>query len=203
MLETKTKGNIIVISGPSGVGKDTIVKNLLKEMDNIILSVSYTTREKREKEEDGKDYFFITKEEFEEKIKNNEFLEYATYINNYYGTSKRQVKKLLNEGIDVILVIEVKGTKIIKELIPDAILIFIMPPSLEELKNRLKKRTGDSKEQISDRLETAYQEIKQYKKYNYVVTNDDINNAVEKVKSIIIAEKCRIDRIISIDLGID
>ena len=200
MFKTRTKGSIIVISGPSGTGKDTVVVELLKKIENIKLSISYTTRMARSNEENGKDYFFISKEEFEEKIKNNEFLEYASYINNYYGTPKKQVEELIDSGIDVILVIEVQGAKQIKELMPDAILVFIMPPSMKELKNRLKKRNTNTKEEITDRFESAYKEIKEYKNYDYIVINKDINKTVEKVKSIIMTEKCRTNRITEIDL---
>ena len=183
------KGNIFVISGPSGVGKDTIVECILKEMPNIRLSISYTSREKRENEIEGRDYFFITKEEFKQKIEDNEFLEYAMYSDNYYGTSKKQVQELLNNGLDVILIIEVEGAKKIKKIIPDATFIFIMPHSIEELKKRLEKRKTESKEEIPKRLSIAEKEMKESKNYDYVVVNEDISNTKEKVKEIILSKK--------------
>lgn len=201
MLKTKQRGSLIVISGPSGSGKGTIIKEVLNDLTNIALSTSYTSRAIRGKEEQGKEYFFVSKEEFEKMIQNNEFLEYAEYSSNYYGTSKKVVNELLDQGKDVILEIEVQGALQIKNMIEDSIFIFIMPPTMQELRKRLINRQTDSKEQIFNRFKTAYKEINEYTKYNYVVSNDDLMQAVEKVKSIILAEKCRVDRIIDIDLG--
>ncbi|MBE6160530.1 MAG: guanylate kinase [Lactobacillales bacterium] len=195
MLKLNKKGSLIVISGPSGAGKDTVVNKLKEINDNIWVSISCTSRLPRGSEIDGKDYFFLTKEQFEEKINNNEFLEYAVYNDNYYGTPLYKINEKLNEGIDVILVIEVQGALYVKQHVKDAIFIFIMPPSMEELKNRLVNRKTESKDKILNRFKTAYNEINEITKYNYVVVNDEIEKASNKVNSIIMSEKCRVDRI--------
>lgn len=201
MLKTKKRGTLIVISGPSGAGKGTIIKEIVNDLSNIELSTSYTSRSPRGQEENGKEYFFVSKKEFEKMIQNNEFLEYAEYSSNYYGTSKSIVNSLLDQGKDVILEIEVQGALQIKNMIEDSIFIFIVPPTMQELRKRLVNRKTDSKEQIFNRFKTAYKEINEYAKYNYVVANDNLLDAVAKVKAIILAEKCRVDRIIDIDLG--
>ncbi len=195
MLKVNKKGSLIVISGPSGAGKDTVVNKLKEINNNIWVSISCTSRLPRKNEEEGKDYFFLTKEKFMEKINKGEFLEYAIYNDNYYGTPIDKIKEKLNSGIDVILVIEVQGALYVKQHIKDAIFIFIMPPSMEELKNRLIKRNTDSKEKILERFKIAYNEINEMTKYNYVVVNDEIDTSANKVNSIIISEKCRVDRI--------
>lgn len=195
MLKLNKKGSLIVISGPSGAGKDTVVNKLKEINDNIWVSISCTSRLPRGSEVDGKDYFFLTKEQFEEKINNNEFLEYAVYNDNYYGTPLYKINEKLNEGVDVILVIEVQGALYVKQHVKDAIFIFIMPPSMEELKNRLVNRKTESKDKILNRFKTAYNEINEITKYNYVVVNDEIEFAANKVNSIIMSEKCRVDRI--------
>ena len=195
MLKVNKKGSLIVISGPSGAGKDTVVNKLKEINNNIWVSISCTSRLPRKNEEEGKDYFFLTKEKFMEKINKGEFLEYAIYNDNYYGTPIDKIKEKLNNGIDVILVIEVQGALYVKQHIKDAIFIFIMPPSMEELKNRLIKRNTDSKEKILERFKIAYNEINEMTKYNYVVVNDEIDTSANKVNSIIISEKCRVDRI--------
>ena len=202
MIKKKIKGDLIIISGPSGCGKGTICSELIKNNDNITISTSATTRSPRDGEVDGVDYFFISKEEFEEKIKNNEFLEFAkVHHDNYYGTLKDKVISNINKGIDVILEIDIEGALQINNTMPEGIFIFILPPSMRELKKRLIKRNTETKEQIVDRFKKAYQEINEVSKYNYVVINDEINNAVNKVKSIIQAEKCRVDRIEDFDLN--
>lgn len=195
LVKTNSRGNLIVISGPSGAGKDSIVEGLLKINNKVWLSVSATTRSKRGNEQDGVEYYFLTKEEFEEKINNNELLEYAKYNDNYYGTPKEQIKEKLNQGYDVILVIEIQGAIKIKELVKEAIFIFILPPSMEELKRRLINRNTEDEEKILKRFKTAYNEINELTKYNYVVINDKLDEAIEKVNSILISEKCRVDRI--------
>ena len=202
IIKQKEKGILTVISGPSGAGKDSIVNEIVKRNNvNVWVSISMTSRSSRGKEENGKDYFFVSKEEFEEHIKNNDFLEYATYNDNYYGTPKSKIEEYLNKGIDVILIIEIKGALQIKNLIPEALFIFIMPPSMDELKNRLVARGTENEEKIISRFKTAYQEINEVTKYNYVVVNDDLNKAVKKVESILLAEKCRVDRIEEIFLN--
>lgn len=201
MLKINKKGLLIVISGPSGAGKDTICQKLINECNNLYLSISMTTRKPRNTEISGKDYFFVTNDKFEENIKNNIFLEYAIYNNYYYGTPKDKVEEMINKGKDVILVIDIKGAINIQKIIPSALFIFIMPPDMETLKNRLIGRKTESKEVVVERFKTAYNEINNYKKYNYVVINDNLNECVGKVKAIIKAEKCRVDRIEEIDLG--
>lgn len=201
MIKTNNKGLLIVVSGPSGAGKDTICRKLIKDDSNIWMSVSMTTRKPRPLEKDGVDYFFVSKEDFLNKINNNTFLEYASYNDNYYGTPKDKVEEKLNEGKDVILVIDINGAVNIKKIIPSALFIFIMPPDMETLKNRLIGRKTESKDKVVQRFITAYNEVNNYKKYNYVVVNDKVEDAVNKVKSIIQSEKCRVDRIEDIYLG--
>jgi len=194
IIKQKEKGLLIVVSGPSGAGKDTIINEVMKkESTNAWISISMTSRDPRGSEENGVDYFFVTREEFERNIEKGNLLEYAEYNGNYYGTPKHKIDEYLNKGIDVILIIEIQGALQIKELIPEA--LFIMPPSMEELKMRLVNRGTDSEEKIIGRFKTAYQEINEVTKYNYVVVNDRIENAVNKVSSIMLAEKCRTDRI--------
>ena len=201
MIKTNNKGLLIVVSGPSGAGKDTICHKLIKENSNIWMSVSMTTRKPRPLEKEGVDYFFVSSEDFLNKIKDNTFLEYASYNDNYYGTPKDKVEEKLNEGKDVILVIDINGAINIKKIIPSALFIFIMPPDMETLKNRLIGRKTESKDKVVQRFITPYNEVNNYKKYNYVVVNDKVEDAVNKVKSIIQSEKCRVDRIEDIYLG--
>ena len=204
MIKEKPKGLLIVVSGPSGAGKGTICNKLINEMDNIKLSISMTSRPPRGKEVNGKEYYFVTKEEFEEKIKNDQFLEYAVvHHNNYYGTPKANIEEDLSKGKNVLLEIDIQGALKVKEKVQEAIFIFIMPPSMKVLKERLTNRNTESEDKVFERFKTAYKEINDYKKYNYVVVNDEIETAVDKVKSIIMAEKCRVDRIEDIYLNTD
>lgn len=200
MLKVDGNGLLIVVSGPSGAGKDTICNKVIEDSDNIWLSVSMTSRNHRGNEKEGKNYFFVTKEEFEQKIKDGKLLEYTNYNGNYYGTPKDKLEDYLNRGIDVILVLDINGAINIKKLVPSALFIFIMPPDMETLKKRLIARKTESKEKVIARFTEAYNEINSYNKYNYVVVNDKIENAVSKVKAIIQAEKCRVERIEEIKL---
>lgn len=200
MLKVDGNGLLIVVSGPSGAGKDTICNKVIEDSDNIWLSVSMTSRNPRGNEKEGKNYFFVTKEEFEQKIKDGKLLEYTNYNGNYYGTPKDKLEDYLNRGIDVILVLDINGAINIKKLVPSALFIFIMPPDMETLKKRLIARKTESKEKVIARFTEAYDEINSYNKYNYVVVNDKIENAVSKVKAIIQAEKCRVERIEEIKL---
>ena len=189
------RGVLIVISGPSGAGKGTICKALLEKHKNIYLSVSATTRKPREGEVEGVNYYFLTKETFEEKVKENGFLEYANVHGNFYGTPKVNVEKMLEEGKDVILEIDIQGALQVKENFKEGVFIFILPPSMEELKQRIIKRGSETQESLMTRFKNAYKEINYVSKYNYAVVNDKLDIAVSKVESIIAAEKCRVDRI--------
>lgn len=196
MIKQKKQGDLIIISGTTCAGKGTVIEQLLKRNDNLTLAISYTSRAIRAGEVDGKDYIFISRDEFERKIENGDFLEYAFVHNsNYYGTPKKEVKEMLEAGRDVILEIEVQGAQQIKEMFPETILIFIMAPSMEEIKRRIKVRGSENNEQIIDRFQTAYREINEIPKYNYVVVNDEVESAVQKVEAILMSEKCRVDRI--------
>ena len=178
------KGKFIVVSGPSGVGKGTILERVIP-MVNGWLSVSATSRSPREGEVDGVNYYFISKNEFEDKIKKGEILEYNCYNGNYYGTLKDSVLNKINDGVDVFLEIEVNGAHNIKRMFPDATLIYIAPPSIDELKKRLIHRGTESIEVINQRIEIAKKEIKEIDFYDYVVVNDDLEKAIEEVINIV------------------
>ena len=195
MIKSKKQGSMIIISGTTCAGKGTVIKELLKRNKNLKLSISYTSRDIRPGDVVGSTYHFVSKEEFESKIANGDFLEYALVHGNYYGTPKGEIIKMLDEGYDVILEIDVEGAKKIKKMFPSTILIFIMAPSMEVVKERIKNRNSESTEQILQRFKTAYQEINEVYNYNYVVVNDILEDAVLKVESILISEKCRVDRI--------
>lgn len=178
------KGRLFVVSGPSGTGKGTICKELIKD-EKIRLSVSMTTRSPREGEEHGKSYFFATKEEFLQKIDADGFLEYAEVFGNYYGTPKMEVLELIDEGIDVLLEIDVQGALQIKEVYPEAVLVFILPPSMEELRKRLSGRGTETPEVVERRLGKAAHEISFAAQYDYAVINDQLEEAVENVRTVI------------------
>ena len=202
MIKVKEKGLLIVVSGPSGCGKSTLNQLLLQKRDNIVMSISDTTRALRGKEINGVDYNFISKEEFEENIKNNKYLEYAkVHSDKYYGTPVDWVEKMLDDGNDVILEIDIEGARQINEKRSDAIFIFIMPPSMAILKQRLISRNTETKDQVVERFKTAYKEINEVAKYNYVIVNNDIDTALNKMNAIITCEKCRVDRIEDVELG--
>ncbi len=202
MIKSKKKGDLIVISGPSGCGKDSICNKVIKKRKNIQISVSMTTREKRQGEKEGKDYYFVTKEEFEKSIENDDLLEYAiVHEKDYYGTPKSNLFKILEDGIDVILIIDIQGALQIKEKYPEAIFIFILPPSMRELKKRLIKRGSETKESMFRRFKSMYKEINEIVKYNYVVVNDELDDAVNKVIAILDSQKCRVDRIEELDVS--
>lgn len=201
IIKSNQHGNLIVISGPSGAGKGSVISKLMESYDNLWLSVSMTSRSVRSNDIPDVTYYFVSKEEFEERIKDGVFLEYAMYNGNYYGTPKDKINEKLREGKDVILEIEIQGALKVKELVPDAIFIFILPPSMNELKKRLVGRGTDSRDKIIKRFSTAYREINEVTKYNYVVVNDDVDKAVNKVNSILLSERCRVDRIEDIYLN--
>jgi len=202
IIKTKSRGILIVVSGPSGAGKGTICSKLKERNSNIWLSTSMTTRSPRGEEKNGVEYFFVSKEEFEQKIKDDGFLEYAiVHSGQYYGTPKDKIVDMLNKGKDVVLEIDIQGAIEIQSKISDALFIFIMPPTMEILKDRLIKRNTESKEKVLERFKTAYKEINEVTKYNYVVVNDEIEIATKKVEAIIMAEKCRVDRIEEVELN--
>lgn len=184
------KGSLILLIGPSGSGKGTILKELLLTQENTFLSVSATTRKPRPGEVDGQNYFFLTKDKFKEQISANCMLEYANYCGNFYGTPKAAVLERISKGENVILEIEVQGAKQIKSIYPEAVLIFIVPPSLTELKHRLIDRNTEDKETVKRRLNEALNEIEFAYECDYVVVNDTVSKAVEEIKSIISAQGC-------------
>lgn len=179
------RGILVVVSGFSGAGKGTLMKRLMEKYDNYALSVSATTRTPRLGEEHGREYFFHTKQEFEELILQDALIEYAQYVDNYYGTPKAYVEKQLNAGKDVILEIEIQGALKVKEKLPDTLLLFVTPPSAEELKHRLVNRGTESMEVIESRLRRAAQEAKAMPEYDYILINDQIEECVDTMHSVI------------------
>lgn len=191
------RGLLIVFSGPSGVGKGTVRQEIFSTPDHKFeYSVSMTTRAQRPGEVDGKDYFFRSREEFEELIRNGQMLEYAEYVGNYYGTPLTYVNETLDKGVDVFLEIEVQGALQVKKKVPDAIFIFLTPPDLNELQERLVGRGTDSEEVIAQRIERAREEIALMSEYDYAIVNDEVPLAAERVKRVIEAEHFRVDRVI-------
>lgn len=197
ILKLKNKGLLIVISGPTSVGKGTICKRLVDGKRKMWYSVSMTSRPLRAGEVEGVSYFFVTKEEFEENIKEDNLLEYATvHEGEYYGTPKKPILDYMEKGYDVVLDIDIQGALKVKELVKEAVFIFVLPPSMRELKNRfIKRNRGESVEEMMRRFETAYKEINEMNKYNYVVVNDNLETALKKVRAIITSERLRVDRI--------
>ncbi|MGO3019094.1 MAG: guanylate kinase [Anaerococcus sp.] len=188
------KGFLLVISGPSGVGKGTVLHDLMNTQKNLVYSVSVTTREKRSGEMEGVSYFYKTHDEFEQMIKEDKFLEYAKVHNNYYGTPKEFVENKINEGKIVILEIDVQGALNVKKNYDNGVYIFLAPPSLSELKNRIVRRGTESVEDIKLRLNNAKKELKYIEQYDYLVVNDHLNSAINLVNEIINAEKHRVTR---------
>ena len=185
------KGKLIVISGPSGAGKSTVVFQAMEGRNDLCFSTSVTTRKPRPGEVDGREYFFVDLERFDEMIKNDELLEHAVYVANSYGTPRKYVEDKLNSGMNVLLDIEVQGARQVAEKMPDAVKIFIIPPSLEELERRLVGRGTDTARAIEARLIRARQEYQEADFYDYIIVNDDANRAAEELKAIITAEHCR------------
>ncbi|MGG6432113.1 guanylate kinase [Anoxybacillus sp. D401a] len=195
-MSVKERGLLIVLSGPSGVGKGTVRKALFSQPDiQLQYSISVTTRQPREGEVDGVDYFFKTREQFEHMIRNNELLEWAEYVGNYYGTPIEYVEKTLQEGKDVFLEIEVQGAMQVRKVFPEALFIFLAPPSLSELRKRIEMRGTESEDLIRDRLQAAKEELEMMDAYDYVVENDQVELACERIKAIVMAEHCRRERV--------
>lgn len=192
----KKKGMLVVISGPAGVGKGTLCRALMAQANDLEYSVSVTTRASRSGETEGKEYYFRTKEEFKKMIEEEKLLEWAEFLGNFYGTPRFHVEAMLEKGKTIILEIDIQGAKQIKALYPQGVFIFIVPPSLAVLSNRLRGRGTESEEVIQNRLARALEELENVKDYNYAVENDDIEVAVKKLKSIIVAENCSTDRVV-------
>lgn len=185
------KGTLIVLSGSSGVGKSTVLAKVLKAHPDIYFSVSFTTRAPRPGERDGVNYYFVDRAEFEQRIEQDEFLEYAEYVGNYYGTSMKAIHEKLEKGVDVLLDIEVQGAANVKARCPEAVTIFMIPPSFHELERRLRARKTDDDAKIISRLERARQEFKEIPNYDYMVVNDRIENAVGEIETILTAASYR------------
>lgn len=188
------KGLLIVLSGPSGSGKGTICKSFLEKNEKVGLSISATTRAPRDGEVDGTHYFFIDKPKFEEMIQKKELLEYVHVFDNYYGTPKKYVDDKIESGDDVILEIEIEGAKNIKTSYPDAVLIFVLPPTIEELRRRICSRGTETMEQIEKRLDRSIREISEIEQYSYFIVNDDLEYSVKELEAIVLAEKNRVSR---------
>ena len=191
----KKQGTLFIISAPSGSGKTTLCARLVEAVDSLYRSISMTTRPPRPGERDGMDYIFIEKPEFIKRMKKKEFLEWAKVFGAYYGTPKKRIMHMLKRGSDVLLSIDVQGAMKIKRLKLGAVYIFILPPSLAMLKERLVNRSTDSKEAISERMDIAKKEISRSQKYDYVIVNNRLESALDNLRAIIIAERCRVKRI--------
>ncbi|UMZ73292.1 guanylate kinase [Natranaerofaba carboxydovora] len=193
-VDNGSNGLLIVLSGPSGVGKGTVRDELFRVNDNIIYSVSITTRQPRKGETDGKDYFFSSKNNFFKMIENNELLEWAEVYGNYYGTPRQFVEKNLENGKDVILELDIQGALQVQDSFPEGVFIFLLPPSISELKERIKRRGTEAKEDLDKRLGAAKEEIYIAREYHYVIVNKEVNSSASTINSIIQAEKCKFNR---------
>lgn len=189
-----SKGVLTVVSGFSGAGKGTVMKRLIQKYDDYALSISVTTRKPREGERDGIEYFFKTKEEVETMIENDEFLEYARYVDNYYGTPRFYVEEMLAKGKNVILEIEIQGAMQIKSKNPEAVLVFVTPPSFEELRNRLVGRGTETADVIESRLKRASEEAEGMPSYDYILVNDQVEDCVDRLHQIILSERAKAQR---------
>ncbi len=188
------KGKLIIISGPSGAGKSTIVFKTMEGRNDLCFSTSVTTRSPREGEVDGRDYFFIDRARFDEMVMNDELLEHASYVTNCYGTPRAYVERQLEKGMNVILDIEIQGARQVREKMPEAVTVFILPPSMDVLRSRLEGRGTDSKEAIESRIRRAVQELREADFYDYLIVNHDLETAAKELEAILIAEHCRFDR---------
>ena len=188
------RGLLLVVSGPSGAGKGTVCTRLVEKRDDVFLSISATTRAPRQGEVDGKHYYFISEADFESRIKNGGMLEHAVFCGNYYGTPKQAVDEMLAAGKNVILEIEVQGAMKVRSHYPEGVYIFVLPPSMQELRKRLTERGTEPPEVVEERLGTAAWEFTHIQKYNYILLNDDVEQAVCRLEAIIDAEHCRTER---------
>ncbi|MER3403052.1 MAG: guanylate kinase [Armatimonadota bacterium] len=191
-MKTPTRGLLIVLSGPAGVGKDTLIEQWQLVAPNVRRLITYTTRPQTQKERHGLDYYFVSEEEFQRLIAEGAFLEYANVHGNWYGTPLHKMEELRNAGRDVVLRIDVQGAMQVRQRFPEAILIFIVPPSLEELERRLRKRGRDTEDAIQLRLENARCEMEYVPQYDYVIVNDDLNRSLETLRCILIAERHKV-----------
>lgn len=189
-----SKGTLFILSGPSGAGKGTVLKEVLAHRDDLFVSISATTRAPRPGEVDGVNYYFVSKEQFEEMIEKGQVLEYATYCDNYYGTPLKAVQDRLNEGKDVVLEIEVVGAGKVKKIMPEAVCIFIVPPSMEVLAQRLRGRQTEEEEVVQKRLAKAKEEVGKAHVYDYIVINDSLDDAVREVEEIMSSQKYKTEK---------
>lgn len=191
MENKKTRGSLIIVTGPSGAGKGTVLGKVLSELDNVYYSISATTRQPRPGETDGVNYFFLTRERFEQMVERDEFLEHAEYVGNCYGTPEKPVNDMLEKGFDVILEIEVQGALMVKAKRPDALLVFITPPSFGILEERLRGRGTEADDIVARRMSKARNECAHVDDYDYIVINDALEDAVRDLEAIIRAQRCR------------
>lgn len=196
------RGTLLVVSGFSGAGKGTVLSKVLEKRTDLYYSVSFTTRAPRTGEQDGVNYHFVTREAFQERIDRGEFLEYAEYVGNFYGTSMAVIREKLDQGVDVILEIESQGAAKVRQKMPEAVSLFLVSPSFEELSRRLHGRGTDSEEVIQRRLATARKEVNELEHYDYIVINDTIENAVGEILAILVAEGCRKERRLELFKGV-
>lgn len=187
-------GNLYIVAAPSGGGKTSLVRHLVTTLDDIEISVSHTTREIRPGETDGTDYYFTSEEKFMEMVNDNAFIEHARVFNNLYGTSEAQIKERLRLGIDVVLDIDWQGAEQIKRIFPNAVSIFIIPPSIEELERRLMNRRQDKDEVVSERMRRAQDELSHYPEFDYLIVNDNFEHAAVELRAIVIANRLKIER---------
>lgn len=188
------KGSLIILSGPSGAGKGTVLKQVMAQRNDVFLSISATTRQPRPEDREGVTYYFVTRPQFEEMIAQNQVLEYAEYCGNYYGTPLKAVQEKLEQGIHVVLEIEVVGAAKVKKLMPESVLVFIAPPSMAVLEQRLRGRGTETDEVVRQRLEAARAEIRQAEGYDYIVINDTVESAAQQLNAIIDSQSCRAER---------
>lgn len=194
--EYHQSGLLIVVSGPSGVGKGTVCTALRKRLPHLAYSVSATTRTPRAGEQEGVNYFFKTKDEFRKMIENNELIEWAEYVGNYYGTPRKYVEEKLAQGQDIVLEIEVQGAYQVKEAFPEGVFIFLVPPSMDDLRSRILNRGSETPTSLENRLGAAKDEYQHIKRYDYVVINDQVDKAADRIAAILLAEHSRADRLV-------